>query len=111
MRQKASATMVGLALLAPPYDPRGNMNRLFGALIVVGFCAIGLTIAGEKKKFDDPAPRRDAILKLFVAEFVPITPGKGKFPESFVMGSEKIGPDNERPAHKVTFKYDFAIAK
>lgn len=67
--------------------------------------------SADKKKFDDPGPRKEAILKLFVEEFVPITPGKGKYPETFVMGSEKGGDDNERPAHKVTFKYSFAMAK
>lgn len=74
-------------------------------------CLTGWTIAAEQKKGEDPTPRKDAILKLFLAEFVPITPGKGKFPESFVMGSDKAGQENERPAHKVTFKYSFAIAK
>ena len=59
----------------------------------------------------DPTPRKDAILKLFAEEFVAITPGKGKFPESFLMGSDKSGHDNERPAHKVTFKYSFSMAK
>src|SRR5262249_26827299 len=65
----------------------------------------------KKKPLPDPTPRRDAILKLFVEEFLAITPGTGKFPESFMMGTEKGGHDNERPAHKVTFKYSFAIAK
>src|SRR5438045_904576 len=76
-------------------------------------CTVGWTAAGEQKKNElpDPTPRKDAILKLFVEEFVPITPGKGKFPESFQMGTEKGGRDNERPAHKVTFKYSFAMAK
>jgi len=66
--------------------------------------------ADKKKKPDDPTPRREPILKLFVDEFVPITPGMGKFPESFLMGS-KTGRNNEKPVHKVTFKYSFAIAK
>jgi formylglycine-generating enzyme required for sulfatase activity len=81
------------------------------ALIMGSICLGGLTIAGEQKKGVDPTPRRDAILKLFLDEFVPITPGKGKFPASFIMGTEKGGHDNERPAHKVTFKHSFAIAK
>jgi len=73
---------------------------------------LAFTSAGEqKKKLADPTPRKDAILKTFADEFVAITPGKGKFPESFIMGSEKAGHDNERPAHKVTFKYPFAMAK
>src|SRR5205085_7309499 len=65
----------------------------------------------QKKKIPDPSARKDAILKLFVDEFVPIMPGKGKFPASFTMGTEKGGHENERPAHKVTFKHSFAMAK
>ncbi len=56
---------------------------------------------------EEPDPK---LLKTFVDEFVEITPGKGKFPKSFLMGSED-GPKNERPVHEVTFEYDFAIAK
>src|SRR5438093_175154 len=72
----------------------------------------GMSAQDQKKKpLPDPTPRKDAILKLFVEEFVAITPGKGKFPESFDMGTAKGGRDNERPVHKVTFKQPFAIAK
>ena len=83
------------------------------ALALCLVCLIGASSAGGDKKnpLPDPTPRKDAILKLFVEEFVPITPGKAKFPESFMMGTEKGGHDNERPVHKVTFKYSFAIAK
>ena len=88
------------------------MKKTLSAFVVGLLCVVGWTFAGEqKKKLEDPTPRKDAILKLFVEEFVPITPGKKKFPESFMMGSEKGGHDNERPAHKVAFKYSFAIAK
>ena len=80
------------------------------ALCAFGLIA-GISMGTDKKPLPDPTPRKDAILKLFVEEFVSITPGKGKFPESFMMGSEKGGDDNERPAHKVTFKYSFAMAK
>jgi len=79
---------------------------LFSLLFLVG----GIR-AGDDKKLPDPTPRKDAILKLFAEEFAPITPGQGKFPESYAMGSEKDGRDNERPAHQVTFKYSFAMAK
>jgi formylglycine-generating enzyme required for sulfatase activity len=57
----------------------------------------------------EPA-KADRLLKLFNDEFVLITPGKDKFPASFTMGSDR-GPDAEQPAHKVNFKYSFAIAK
>jgi formylglycine-generating enzyme required for sulfatase activity len=66
--------------------------------------------AQEKKKYEDPTPRKEAILKLFVEEFVNLTPGEGKFPASFQMGS-RTGPDSAQPVHPVTFHYSFAIAK
>jgi len=58
----------------------------------------------------DP-PRGEQILKRFVDEFVAITPGEGKFPASFTMGSGNGQPAQEQPAHKVTFKQGFAMAK
>jgi formylglycine-generating enzyme required for sulfatase activity len=59
------------------------------------------------------APKaQKAILQLFVDEFVELTPGKGKFPASFEMGSAgDQAPAAEKPAVKVTFKQPFAIAK
>lgn len=50
------------------------------------------------------------LLKTFRDEFIAITPGKGDFPKSFVMGSDD-GDATQRPAHEVTFDYDFAIAR
>ncbi len=87
------------------------MPRLFFGLFALPLCFLAVSEAGQKKKIADPTPRKDAILKRFVDEFVAITPGKGKFPDSFMMGSAKDGKDNERPAHKVTFKYSFQINK
>ncbi len=40
-----------------------------------------------------------------------MTPGTGKFPSSFVLGSGEGSPANERPAHKVTFRASFAVAR
>lgn len=65
---------------------------------------------GQEKNKPMPKPSRAELLKTFSSEFVSITPGKGKFPESFKMGSA-TGPADEQPLHSVTFKYDFAIAK
>lgn len=87
------------------------MKQAMSLLVIGTICAAAVTTAGEKQKLPDPTPRKDAILKRFVEEFVVITPGKGKFPESFTMGTEKGGHDNERPAHNVTFKYSFSFAK
>jgi formylglycine-generating enzyme required for sulfatase activity len=66
--------------------------------------------AGEQKKFPDPTPRKAEILKRFAGEFVALTPGKGKFPASFDMGS-KVGLPQEMPLHEVTFRYPFDMAK
>ena len=58
----------------------------------------------------EPTEEQLALLKTFHSEFVHITPGEGKFPNSFVMGA-KDGPADQQPAHEVTFDYDFHIAK
>ena len=50
------------------------------------------------------------LLQTFVSEFVEITPGRGKYPASFVMGTER-GPWSEQPAHRVTFAATFHVAK
>ncbi|MDA0834927.1 MAG: formylglycine-generating enzyme family protein [Planctomycetota bacterium] len=52
----------------------------------------------------------DKLLKLFMSEFVELQPGKDDFPIEFTMGNDD-GPSEERPAHKVTLKHSFAIAK
>jgi formylglycine-generating enzyme required for sulfatase activity len=54
----------------------------------------------------------DRVLKLFADEFVPLTPGEGKFPVSFTMGSAFDGaPATERPTVTVTFRRPFAVAR
>ncbi len=84
------------------------MNRCFVAIL---FVATGFTgLAQEKEKvLPDPTPRKAEILKRFAAEFVTLTPGTGKYPASFVMGSNAKA--DEQPAHKVAFGYNFAVAK
>ena len=57
---------------------------------------------------DDEETQR--LLKTFVAEFVPITPGEGQFPAAFEMGRAD-GQPNERPPHAVKLGHSFAIAK
>jgi formylglycine-generating enzyme required for sulfatase activity len=74
----------------------------------------------------EPTPEQLALLKTFRQEFVSITPGEGEFPKSFVMGQTAPGkieepfayqagsqlvPGKPSPPHRVTFDYDFAIAK
>lgn len=62
-----------------------------------------------QKKRIDPAVRLKR-LKTLASEFVRITPGKGKFPKTFVMGS-KGREKSERPQRTVTMSSPFAIAK
>jgi formylglycine-generating enzyme required for sulfatase activity len=62
----------------------------------------------NKKKFEDPTPRKEAILKRCADEFRLLVPDGDA---TFVMGTAKGGNDNERPAHKVTINYVFAVSK
>lgn len=75
---------------------------------------LGLTLVHETPTgAEEPAakkPDRSKILKTFASEFVEITPGKGDFPASFEMGSNR-GKPSEKPVHKVTIPYSFEIAK
>ena len=87
MRQLLANTWIGL---------------LVGALVLFGVAARSTARADEQQTA--------ALLKTFVEEFVLITPGEGKFPASFQMGS-KAGDASEQPQHEVTFKHKFAIAK
>lgn len=57
-----------------------------------------------------PPTQELRLLKTFMSEFVEITPGRGKFPKSFPMGAE-TGTPAERPVHRVSLTYDFAVAK
>lgn len=58
----------------------------------------------------EPTDAQLPLLKTFRAEFIHITPGEGKFPQSFTMGA-KDGPADQQPAREVSFDYNFHIAK
>jgi formylglycine-generating enzyme required for sulfatase activity len=75
--------------------------------------AIVLTAAlGLPAQKSPPAPiDKDKVMRLFAEEFVLLTPGKGKFPASFRMGSTGDAPDTEKPAVTVTFAAPFAVAR
>jgi formylglycine-generating enzyme required for sulfatase activity len=77
-------------------------------LISVGAGVTGLSQEKEKV-LPDPTPRKAEILARFAEEFVALTPGMGKFPASFMMGSHAKA--DEQPPHEVTFRYPFAVAK
>lgn len=81
-------------------------------LITSGLLVTLAAVAGSAAatRPDDP-PRDERILKQFAEEFVPLTPGKGKFPASFKMGSAADGAKELKPVVEVTFKAPFAVAK
>ncbi len=87
------------------------VTGIYGIVLVIGG-----TLSGSKVLFAQAADRSPAAsarlteLKRFVSEFVEITPGKGKFPKSFEMGSAN-GASSEKPVHKVEFSYDFEMAR
>lgn len=72
--------------------------------------AVLLLLSADPAAAEPPAAAQQQLLATFRAEFIPITPGEGKFPAEFVMGSDQ-GEAHERPAHRVTMKTPFAIAK
>lgn len=83
-------------------------SRLFTtSAVAVGAVLITMSLEAQTGK---PVPRQEEILKRFAAEFIDITPGKGKYPKSFQMGSTD-GAQEEQPEHKVTLDYSFAICK
>ncbi|MEX0715016.1 MAG: formylglycine-generating enzyme family protein [Planctomycetaceae bacterium] len=96
----------------------GNARAGRGLILWTGFVAAGLIAAVRGADEPNPsppdeaarAPNRVEVLRRFADEFVPITPGEGKFPKSFVMDS-KDGPPSERPPREVMLPHDFAMAK
>jgi formylglycine-generating enzyme required for sulfatase activity len=76
-------------------------------LLLLAVLGGGLPGADPKKP---PRSKEDA-LRLFAEEFVPLTPGKERFPASFTMGSAADAPASEKPAHTVTFRQPFAMAR
>ncbi len=72
--------------------------------------AVTLALVASPAVGQIPKDQQTRILKLFVEEFVPITPGKGTFPANFMMGSDK-GKKEETPAHEIRLKTPFALAK
>jgi len=66
--------------------------------------------APDQLRADDVPPHTLKLLKAFSDEFVAIKPGEKEFPASFMMGDE-MGQAPEQPAHKVTLRHNFSIAK
>jgi formylglycine-generating enzyme required for sulfatase activity len=81
------------------------MHAALGTALLLAFA--------EPTTWPEPDDKeKDRLFRLFVDELVPLTPGKGKFPASFTLGSEGGDfPASEKPAVKVTFAHDFAIGR
>jgi formylglycine-generating enzyme required for sulfatase activity len=87
-----------------------NTRLSLVALLAAAWFIPGATVfpASADEKVSDT---RKAFLREFVlAEFVEITPGKGRFPASFAMGSEAGTPAGQ-PVHEVTIDHAFHIAR
>lgn len=82
---------------------------MFRWIVILGCSAaiVGPRFVSADEKTTDA---QLGLLKTFHKEFVEITPGKGKFPKSFLMGST-TGAKNEQPVREVTFGYSFQFAK
>jgi formylglycine-generating enzyme required for sulfatase activity len=84
---------------------------LFRIVLLASFAAlVGAASVSAADKDGKLSDIQLGLLKTFKEEFVAITPGKGKFPKSFQMGSAD-GPKNEQPAFEVTLGYEFHFAK
>src|SRR5262245_22684954 len=99
--------MVGcnLVFAGDAHFPFGVTMRAIVALLAAALgllAAIGRSGAANPDKVGTGT--KEQILKRFNEEFVLLTPGKGVFPASFLMGSGKKGPAREQPAHTVAFK-------
>ena len=81
-----------------------------GAVLWLGLTLLAMTPSPSSTK-DPDTDAKNKILRLFLSEFVELTPGKGKFPASFTMGSDGDAPDTEKPAVKVKFAAPFSMAR
>ena len=111
----ASCGRIRLVVLKSQSRPRlfvedaTMMRRGFASLILAFLLAFAFVRSADPPR---PAPSRDEVLKQFVEELVPLTPGKDKFPASFTMGSDaKDAPAAEKPPIKITLKTPFAISR
>lgn len=84
------------------------IRRILPAIVLLATC-VTLSCAPAAEEEPGPDDERTKLLKVFRAEFVPITPGKGEFPKKFTMGSVG-GETSERPPHDVTLEVDFSMA-
>lgn len=87
-----------------------NFDAAWG--LIGGICVLAAAhssgIAGDDERNNTTANKK--LLEIFTSELVKITPGQGRFPKSFQMGST-TGAPNERPVRTVEMTHNFAIAR
>lgn len=84
------------------------MRRSFVGLCLAGLSGLLMIAPPSVADDKDDAATLAPLLKTFVDELVEITPGKGKFPKSFMMVDEK---DESGEYKEVTLKEKFSVAK
>lgn len=89
---------------------RSCLRRTVAAILVLLVTGGVPTLSAPPEKDAGQKADRAQLLKTFIDEFVEITPGKGKFPQSFDLGSSD-GPGTEQPVTKVTLRENFSIAR
>jgi formylglycine-generating enzyme required for sulfatase activity len=91
------------------------MPRLITAALSLVLAGVVSVQSEDKPVKTATKPTQAELLKRFSDEFVEIAPGEKSrdgaitFPKSFRMGGDQVA--NEKPAHEVTLKQRFAIAK
>jgi formylglycine-generating enzyme required for sulfatase activity len=85
-------------------------NEFVVAFFFAAFIPLSSKLWSQVPSPESPSDQ-NKILKLFLDEFVLLTPGQGKYPKSFLMGSDLGRRKNEQPAHQVTFTKDFALGQ
>lgn len=90
------------------------MNRLqnragVGALCVIVSMGVAALAACNSSRGTEMTPEQQALLKTFLAEFIPITPGSGEFPADLNIKSE-VGT-GEQSKTVIKFPHSFLISK
>lgn len=80
---------------------------MFCALLIACACAAPPTEPPAEKPTDEQVK----LLKTFREEFLPITPGEGKFPATFLMGRDGEGFKDQQPVREVKLAGPFEIAR
>jgi formylglycine-generating enzyme required for sulfatase activity len=84
------------------------IHRVPTATALAAIPSLLIALGAEKL---DQGPNREAAVKKFAEKLVPLTPGMGRFPASFLMGSSGDSPATEKPAIKISLPAPFAMSR